>query len=297
MTLPDPATRFNICQIRVIWYDVIFDPIVAQLQGALVDLGYACTITPNRLAAGAVNVVVGPYAYHWPNRSFAMPYLVDRKFVLYQAEQMHRGHVYFRAIEQNFDGLFTQAAAIWEFSPLGMAYFEASPWAHKVSYVPPGYHRVLDTFRPDPDPYTDVLFYGWPTQRRVELLDRIRARGVKLVTLKDRFGEELNTTIRGAKMALNVHSYEGNSLETVRVSHLLANQCFVISETSDHNPYGDGVVYADYGDLVDTICAHLDRPADRAAIAAKGHEAVRRIDTVANVRAAIERMPIAELTT
>ena len=48
--------------------------------------------------------------------------------------------------------------------------------------------------------------------------------------------------------------------------------------------------------LADACLAYLDRPTDRAAIADKGYAAVRRHDMPANLRAAIAKLPLAELT-
>jgi hypothetical protein len=100
--------------------------------------------------------------------------------------------------------------------------------------------------------------------------------------------------MKSAKIILNVHwGYGINALETLRISYALANRCFVISEIGDHNPYGEGVVYADYDALVATCVEYLGPSADkRATIATDGYLEYRRSDLVADLRDAIQRMHV-----
>jgi hypothetical protein len=82
----------------------------------------------------------------------------------------------------------------------------------------------------------------------------------------------------------------------MRISFALANRCFVVSEIGDHNPYGNGVVFADYDALVATCLEYLGLSADkRASIATEGYLEYRCSDLVADLRDAIQRMPIDEL--
>jgi hypothetical protein len=67
----------------------------------------------------------------------------------------------------------------------------------------------------------------------------------------------------------------------------------VISEIGDHNPYGNGVVYADYWALVETCLEYLGPSAGkRDGIATDGYLEYRRSDLVGDLRDAIQRMPI-----
>jgi 2-polyprenyl-3-methyl-5-hydroxy-6-metoxy-1,4-benzoquinol methylase len=69
----------------------------------------------------------------------------------------------------------------------------------------------------------------------------------------------------------------------------LANRVFVVSEQAEDNPYGDGVVYAPYAELVDACLDHLRRaPAERERIAATGYLAVRKLDTADMLRTTLD---------
>lgn len=296
--LPDPrATRFNILKVHNNPYAAIFDGVIAQLHGAIADLGYACTRTVNEAVPGAVNIIVGPLVFVWPWRGHLLPSMIGRRFVHYQMEPLRAGHPMFDKYVAILGEIFDEAAAIWDYAPSNVTYFRASRWADKVLYLPPAFHRALETFRPDAAPQTDVLFYGTLTERRRLVLGRLAERGIAVRCLSGVHGAALDGEIAQARIVLNLHGFDVDMLETVRISHVLANGGFVISETGDHNPYGEGVVFASYDQLPDTCAAFLGaRAGERAKVAAAGYAAVRGEDMTANVRAALARLPIAELT-
>jgi spore maturation protein CgeB len=70
--------------------------------------------------------------------------------------------------------------------------------------------------------------------------------------------------------------------EVVRVSYLLANGRFVVSErggdAAEDDEFAAGVVFADYGELVDACVAYLGRPDERRRIAQAGFELMVRRD-------------------
>jgi hypothetical protein len=60
-------------------------------------------------------------------------------------------------------------------------------------------------------------------------------------------------------------------LKAVRLSFLLANRYFVVSETGEYNSYGDGVVFNEYDDLADASIDWLSPGAERRrAVAERG---------------------------
>jgi hypothetical protein len=167
----------------------------------------------------------------------------------------------------------------------------------KVTYLPPSFHRSLEAFRPSDSPRIDVLLVGSQSERRKQIMDQLRAKDFVAVDAFGVYGEELINLMKNAKIFLNIHRVdESRILETLRISHALANRCFVVSEVADHNPYGNGVVYADYDSLVATCTEYLGPSASkRAVIAAEGYLEYRRSDFVSDLRNAIERMPLDKL--
>jgi 2-polyprenyl-3-methyl-5-hydroxy-6-metoxy-1,4-benzoquinol methylase len=97
-----------------------------------------------------------------------------------------------------------------------------------------------------------------------------------------------------SKIILNIHAWdEINSLETVRISFLLANRNFVISENSDHNPYGDGLIYAPYSEIVEKCIYFLGQPRlSREAIGFKGFMNIHHIDFAKNIQNILLQMGV-----
>ena len=87
--------------------------------------------------------------------------------------------------------------------------------------------------------------------------------------------------IARAKIVLNVHHYPTKIFEIVRVSYLLANKKFVLSETSQEDEalatIKDGLVLCDYEDIVATCVSYLKAPAERKRIAENGFSIFSRL--------------------
>ncbi len=120
----------------------------------------------------------------------------------------------------------------------------------------------------------DVLFYGSPNARRDLVLKELEKRGLRVVRLFGVYGKRRDRFIARAKIVLNIHYYEARIFEIARVSYLLANRKFVISEQGrgdeTERMYADGLVFSPYENLVETCVAHLEDEASRERIARDG---------------------------
>jgi hypothetical protein len=296
-TVTPSRLPFNICHICLNDHHHIFDDVIGALRGSLVDLGHDCSLMRNTMKRGRINIVVGSTIFIY-NRGTAVEDLKKRPYILYQLEQMsaQAAHVannpwYFEMLEA--------AARVWEYSPNGMAFLGRTQLKDKLSFFPPAHHRSLEHFAPAAaaEQDIDVLFYGTPSERRTAVVEQLRAAGVNAVALFGVYGEALYAQLRRAKIVLNLHAAtELPVLETVRLSFLLANRCFVVSEPGEYNPYGDGVVFAPYDQIV-ACCLHCLSAGDEARrrVADAGYAAVRRSDLTAQLRREIETLPIARL--
>jgi GR25 family glycosyltransferase involved in LPS biosynthesis len=286
--------RFNICHVRTNAFYRLYDDLIGALSASLSDLGHSCTIQRNDLAAGAVNILVGSTIFG--SHYLSLPATLGGKpYIVYQLESLDDSHGLLSRWPDYWKVL-QNAGAVWDYSPKGIEYLKAKGLS-RVHHVPPGFHRSMVLERQARQPDIDVLFYGSPHPRRQRMIDALRARGLCVVNLDAAFGEERNRDILRSRIVLNMHAWDDlNSLETVRLSFLLANRAFVISEAADHNPYGDGVVYAPYEKLVECCLEYLGKSAaERERIAENGYSAVRKIDFVEIARATLARMGPREL--
>jgi hypothetical protein len=187
--------------------------------------------------------------------------------VLYHLEHVHRGSPFITpttiSIFRRYPVVDFSQHNIREFATMGV----------RARWLPVGYVPELTRVAPRLED-VDVLFYGTVTDRRQTILDAITARGLAVVALGGAYGSARDTQIARAKVVLNVHGKEENSVfESVRVAYLLANKKAVVSERGDgHEDFQGAVAFADYAELADR-CVDLVRDEEaRADLAARGFE-------------------------
>ena len=280
------ALRVNLVQVSINDHKAIFEDVIIALQAAFKDLGIPCIRTENEFVDGAINVVIGSVMFVSEQVAAA---LKGKPYVLYQMEQLaaDRGHL------PNFPGyvgLMRDALCVWDYSLSNIEQL-AQMGITRVAHVPAGFHSALEVLAHDQPKDIEVLFYGALTPRREHIIRALRDRGVSAEALFGMYGDARNSIIARAKILLNLHAVEIDTLEEIRLSYLLANRCFVISELSDHNPYGDGVVFRPYDQLVET-CVHYLQAGDevRQEIANCGYQAIRKLDYTEFVRKAVQKL-------
>jgi len=188
--------------------------------------------------------------------------------ILYNLEQIYQGSPWLTAdLIAAFRG-----HTVWDYSRANILALERL--GISASYVPVGYIPALTRIPPAPAQDIDVLFIGSIADRRLKILQALEREGARVVAIYGRYGAERDALIARAKIVLNIHFHAAKVFEIVRVSYLLANRCFVVSETgSDRAAEADlagGVVFADYDRLVATCLGYLRDPAARAQVATRG---------------------------
>jgi hypothetical protein len=279
--------EFNIDKVAVNQYHQIYDDLISATRAALLDLGYRCSVRVNAFTLGTINILIGSTIFS--SRYQELPKLLGgRPSIVYQLEPLDETHGLLKDWPEYWE-LLQHASAIWEYSPSNLAFLKANA-IENVYYLPPGHHRALEMFLPDPDPDLDVLFIGSPHPRRDRVLEELERYGLRVANAAGLFGKARNRFIARSKIVLNIHAWDSlMHLETVRLSFLLSNHVFVLSEQGDHNPYENGVVYTEYRSLVDRCIEFSRQPREaRDHIARAGYHAVRKIDMTANLQHALE---------
>lgn len=148
-----------------------------------------------------------------------------------------------------------------------------------IRHVPIGYVPELTRIQPAPKKDIDVLFFGSLTPSREVILNGLKERGVNLHVISGLYGEERDSFIARSKIILNLHAYKAQVFEIVRVSYLLANRCFVISENitelEEREYFAPGVVFADYENIVAACQLFLTQPATMNFVAEQGFQLMR----------------------
>ena len=109
----------------------------------------------------------------------------------------------------------------------------------------------------------DVGFFGALTERRVRVLDALRARGVRVKQIQG-FGENLSSAMADCRLILNVHAYDTGIFEIARALRPCALGIPMVSEQSCLPLHADwsasGICFAAYDDLVGRVTTLLDQP-------------------------------------
>lgn len=144
---------------------------------------------------------------------------------------------------------------IWDASLRNISRY---PTGLKVTHVPMGYEPSMKRFerRPPEDRDIDVVFCGYPNERRIAVLDDLRSRGLRVVVPDyQTWGKERDDIIARARVALDMRYYEDGIFPTLRSLHLVANGMPVIAESSPEMPPWviDNVSYRMLGPRIATL--------------------------------------------
>lgn len=251
----------------------MFDELTATVAASLADLGHSCTAAVNQFRPGAINILIGASLFAARDLGLAR-HLAGQPYILYQLEQLDDRHGLLPHWPE-YREVMAGAMQLWDYGPSSSAWLRERGLT--VTTLPPGYHPCLEMIPPAPNQDIDIVFAGTPHPRRQRILDALRPSGASVVHLHGVYGAQRNQAIARAKIVLNMHAWDGlAALETVRLSFMLANRRFVVSERGDHDPYDGGVIYSRYEDLADTCLHHLRQsPERRRKFAERGYQALR----------------------
>jgi hypothetical protein len=263
----------------------IFDEVMVTLVDALLSLGIVVGRSANELAAGQLNLLVGETAFLGAEAvrficGSALPFIVFQMEALdpvigYTAERP----LYFQ--------LMRHAQQIWDYSEINLRLLRSMNYP-KVQRIDLGYTPSLQRIVHEPVRDIDMLFYGSVNDRRRRILEGIVATGAKVRVEFFCYGAQRDALIGRSKIVLNLHQFDTRHLEQVRISYLLNNGCFVISEAADENPYGDGVVYGEAEALAELCHRYLapEMSSERMRISGIGYERLKSLSTARSIASA-----------
>jgi hypothetical protein len=284
MSLPD----INIVHTVVNEHGRIFDDVIELLVDCLDKIGLKAHRSTNHFDTNRLNLVIGHTAF----LTVATYEAIQRskcRYVVFQMEALDERTGFgpqFPAYLQ----FLRVAPRVWDYSLRNVS-FLAAQGLQNAQYIPLGYSSRLERIVPAPVKDIDVCFYGALNPRRGVVLGALDAR-VRLEVIFGRYGRERDQTIARSKIVLNLHQFDTSQFEQVRVSYLLNNRCFVVSESSEGNPYQDGLVFSNYDKIMDCCISYLrsEMDSERARIAHAGYLKLREIPMVENIRLELARI-------
>ncbi|WP_218080253.1 CgeB family protein [Anthocerotibacter panamensis] len=235
------------------------------LYYSFLSLEIPCTLQFNTFDSSSINVVLG---YHLINDiSFSLEY----RYIIYQLEQLSDREGWFNLSSL---GVMKNSIFVWDYS-LDNILFLHSKGVKNTKLLPIGFHEKLETIVPS-IPEVDVLFYGSTNHRRNSILHEL-SKDYNVVHIFGVYGEQRDAFIAKSRIIMNIHYYESQVMEQVRISYLLNNHCFVISEDSPNNPYLEGIISVPYEMLVDCCQYYIDQPEERYQIADEGYKFFQKL--------------------
>jgi len=203
-----------------------------------------------------------------------------KKIVIYQLEQLNdcNSHWYntksedpyiIEATNSNKKKL-KKCDEIWDYD-LDNIKFLKSEGFKNVKYIPLQYSEALLKKNKIKKPKYDILFFGSLNDKRLKYLDILSSKyniciiapkneinrytktypNLKKQMIESVYGDELFSYVFDSKIIINLHYYDSNIQEQVRIFELLINNKFVLSEKSKRNTY-ENIIY-EFNDEIDMV--------------------------------------------
>jgi Macrocin-O-methyltransferase (TylF) len=225
-----------------------FREIAETVQYGMRGIGHTAAIKENIVDPQVTNILLGAHLLGDGDLKAIPPGTII--FNLEQLGSQHLSESYYRLAE-NYQ--------IWDYSSRNLERWLQQKCMHVPRLLEIGYVSELRRIVPSPDADIDVLFYGSVNEHRLHILRQLQDAGVRVHAAFGVYGRERDSLIARAKIVLNMHFYETNIFEAVRVSYLLANSKAVVSEEAqDMGYFRDAMAVFPYDKLV-TGCLELLR--------------------------------------
>jgi hypothetical protein len=268
----------------------VFTEAALCLRDSIRAAGFGSEHHVNQGNPDALSLVLGAVPPHLA----LLDQLDPRKTAIVNLEQLGSG-----------SGLITPAYLQWlrnwlvvDYHSENVAWLKrASGPAQQVLQLPlvPGVSLV----HPAPDmgvKSVDVLFFGSPSPRREQVIQRLRDAGVTVETVAGAYAHELAPALRRARLVLNVHFYETGLFPVTRVLQPVANGIPVVCETSAFSAGDDwsasGILFADYEDIVDACTRLLGSERELRERAELARRFAAQIDFATPFRALVKAMAL-----
>lgn len=278
----------NIVHIVVNEHGGIFDDLIELLMDCFQQLGLSVRRSTSNFDSNQFNLVVGHTAFLHQTDYDAILRSKCR-YVVFQMEALDQ-QIGLAPQFPAYLEFLRHAPQVWDYSAQNLS-FLAAHGCRNTHYIPLGYSRRLERIVHSPAKDIDVLFYGAQTPRRKCVFEALSARGVRFVAAFGAYGSQRDQAISRSKIVLNLHQFDISQLEQLRISYLLNNRCFVLSESPQSDLYRDGVIFSDYEKIADCCVSYLqpNMDAERARIAEAGYANLKEIPTLATIRSALEQ--------
>ncbi|SEL91178.1 Glycosyl transferase family 2 [Variovorax sp. YR750] len=266
--------------------------IVEAFRLAAERLGYPTRFTHCYIEPGEINILFFFWDVPWEHIEQHHPDCIVVNF----EPMVHGTHAW---NDRYLDVL--KRCYLWEYSKTNFqrhrqlgyrnADYVALGWEPEAAAILP-----LEDILPDEQQDIDIVFFGSLTRRRIDILEGLMARGLRVEVNRGRAWtlEERNGFMRRAKIVLNLHNWEESRIvEVPRLSILLRHRkavvCELYPDSEIEASIRKAVVGAPYEKLIETIEQLLADAPRRARLEREGLDVFVRAFAPPLVGPAIER--------
>lgn len=231
-----------------------FSEVAESVHHALLALGHDSVLSTRLDNRRRRHIVFG--AHLLLRESLALP----PDSILYNLEQLGAGG----PLDTPAYRQLLRLHPVWDYAPSNIEVLARD--GISAMHLPVGWMPQMRRIVAAPVRDVDVLFYGSLYERRLPVLEQLKAHGLRLKVLFNVYGAERDEWIARSHVVLNFHGHDACLFEAVRVSWLLGNGACVLAERGV-----DAVLEREYAEAVEFVeftvlpaaCAALAADADR----------------------------------
>jgi len=243
--------KYNICLVRPSGYihSDAFLELAQLLAYTLEDLGHETTIKYHSVDSTGRNIILGCHLLNLGSRKS-----IPKSSIIINTEQMFSGDSEYSSRWSNTVLEWAKNYETWDYSEKNIETF-ARLGVAGVKHLKIGFHPKLTRIPKQENQDIDVLFYGFVNARRLKILEDLKNSGCKVEVVTGVYGHKRDELISRAKIVLNMHYYQTQIFEIIRVFYLMSNSKAVVSEvnpeTSVSSNFLKGILPAPYNAIVD----------------------------------------------
>lgn len=262
--------KFNICIIQPKEYihSMAFWELAELLLYSLRDLKHETCIQFNSIDTSAKNIIIG---FHLLDIKYAKQ--LPKDTILINTEQVLATHWNSNILA------WIEFFETWDYSTQNIEALRLQGLAN-IKHLNIGYQKELNRIVSNPEKDIDILFYGHLNTRRSKVVSALKMAGLNVSLLNSVYGTPRDNHIARSKIVLNLHFYDSQIFEIIRVFYLLSNGIPVVGEvnptTCIPEQYRNAVKEAQYDELVYTCKLMVENKELQEQQAKKGLEVIKR---------------------
>ena len=210
------------------------------------ELGRSVALQPNVIDPNALNILIG---CHLLSKDLIPEIPTDT--IIINTEQVYSGAADWNPNTFEWISKFQ----VWDYSEKNILNLNALGIT-QVKHLKIGYQKELNRIKKIEAKDIDVLFYGSVNDRRGKILNALKESGLNVQHFFGVYGAEKDVLIQRSKVVLNLHFYDSQIFEIIRVFYLLTNSIAVVGEVNPttfiDSIYLNGIYPAQYDALVES---------------------------------------------